>query len=140
MSDTPRHLRDLPRLEDAGFLFDGFTGGEVQQFHDAAAALFTELDGHAGSDTRYVILGNYESDTNREAPKDRLEAVRDRINDVVPGARAFLLDNLDETNERWVNFYLKFRYTIIGQNGRITRWTATEELLDSVEETVNESL
>lgn len=200
MSDAPPHIQDLPRLEDADFLFDGFTGEEVQKFHNAAAALFTELDDYTGSDTRYFILGNYESAANREAPKDRLEAVRDRINDAISGARAFLLADLNETNERWANFYLKFRYTVIGtdyvllvaedndgghelelgevpltdtyifkrdyqqvaidsdieyekfdamiatlfetmeQNDRLTRWTAPDELLNSVEETVNETL
>lgn len=113
MANTPLHIQDLPRLDDADFIFEGFTGEEVQQFHDAATALFTELDDYTGSDTRYFILGNYETNADREAPKDRLTAVRDTINET-SGARAFLLDDLDETNERWANFYLKFRYTLIG--------------------------
>lgn len=113
MANTPSHIQDLPRLDDADFIFEGFTGEEVQQFHDAATALFTELDAYTGSDTRYFILGNYETKADREAPKDRVTAVRDKINET-SGARAFLLDDLDETNERWANFYLKFRYTLIG--------------------------
>jgi hypothetical protein len=90
MANTPSHIQDLPRLNDADFIFEGFTGEEVQQFHDAATALFTELDAYTGSDTRYFILGNYETKADREAPKDRLTAVRDKINDT-SGARAFLL-------------------------------------------------
>lgn len=113
MEDTPSHIQDLPRLDDADFLFDGFSGEKVQQFHNAAVALFTELDDYTGTDTRYFILGNYETNSDREAPKDRLTAVRDRINETA-SARAFLLDDLDETNERWANFYLKFRYTLVG--------------------------
>lgn len=200
MMDAPPHIQELPRLEDADFLFDGYTGEGVQQFHDAAIALFTELDDYTGSDTRYFILGNYESAEKREAPKDRLTAVRDKINEDILDARAFLLDDLDETNEQWANFYLKFRYTLIGtdyvllvaedndgghelelgevpladtyvfkrdyrdvsidsdieyekfdamiatlfemmaENNRLTRWTTTDELLESVKETVDETL
>lgn len=114
-TDTPAHIRDLPRLDDADFIYQGYTGEEVAEIHDAAIKLFNELDALAATtNTRYFILGSYDSPEGREGPKDRLEAVRDHINQDSFPASAFLLDDLDETNEHWPNFYLKFRYTLIG--------------------------
>lgn len=114
-SDTPAHIRGLPRLEDAEFLYRGDDGKEVSEFHDAASKLFNELDAQAAADnTRYFILGSYDSPEGREGPKDRLEVVCNHINQQPLRASAFLLDDLDETNEYWGNFYLKFRYTLIG--------------------------
>jgi hypothetical protein len=114
-TDTPAHLRDLPRLEDADFIYQGYTGEEVSEVHDAAITLFNELDAiAAATNTRYFILGSYDSPEGRKGPKDRLKAVRDHINQESLPASAFLLADLDETNEHWANFYLKFRYTLIG--------------------------
>lgn len=114
-SDTPAHIRDLPRLEDADFIYRGYSGEEVAAIHDAASKLFNELNAlAAAANTRYFILGSYDSPEGREGPKDRLEAVRNCINQEPLRATAFLLDDLDETNEHWGNFYLKFRFTLIG--------------------------
>lgn len=114
-SDAPAHIRGLPRLEDASFIYRGYSGEDVAEIHDAASKLFTELDALAATDsTRYFVLGSYDSPDGRAGPKDRLETVRDHVNrDRLP-ALAFLLDDLDETNEHWANFYLKFRFTLIG--------------------------
>lgn len=114
-SDTPAHIRGLPRLEDAEFIYRWYDGEEVSEFHNAASRLFNEMNATAAADhTRYFILGNYDLPMGREGPKDRLETVRTHINQHPLAASAFLLNDLDETNEHWANFYLKFRYTLIG--------------------------
>ncbi|QKY18892.1 hypothetical protein B4589_000345 [Halolamina sp. CBA1230] len=113
--DTPAHIRDLPRLTDADFLYEGYSGARVSDIHDAATKLFHELDAMAATThTRYFVLGSYDSFEDRRGPKDRLEAVRDTINQHPHPASAFLLGELDEANEHWSNFYLKFRYALIG--------------------------
>lgn len=40
--------------------------------------------------------------------------MRGEINKSPHPASAFLLDDLDEKNEYWGNFYLKFRYALVG--------------------------
>ncbi|NGM70270.1 hypothetical protein G6M89_14835 [Natronolimnobius sp. AArcel1] len=114
-TDAPPHIQGTPRLEDADFIYSGLTGPEIQTIHDNALTLFTELELKAASDTIYLILGNYDTPPgDRNGPKDRLENTRDNINDSPLLASAILLEDLDETNEHWSNFYLKFRYTLIG--------------------------
>lgn len=121
---TPESLGDIgyarahprsSRLEDADFIYRGYSGEEVAAIHDAASKLFNELDAlSAAANNRYFILWSYDSPEGREGPKDRLETVRDRINQDPSPSTAFLLGDLDETNEQWANFYLKFRFTLIG--------------------------
>ncbi len=114
-ADAPPHIQDTPRLGDADFIYSGLTGSDVQAIHDNALELFTELELKAVSDTIYFILGNYDTPAgDRDGPKDRLKDTRDAINDSPHPASAILLEDLDETNEHWSNFYLKFRYTLIG--------------------------
>ncbi len=114
-TDAPPHIQDTPRLGDADFIYSGLTGPAVQTIHDNALSLFTELELKTISDSIYFILGSYDTlSGDRDGPKDRLEDTRDIINDSPLPASAILLDDLDETNEHWSNFYLKFRYTLIG--------------------------
>lgn len=114
-TDAPSHIQGTPRIEDADFIYSGLTGPEVQAIHDNALSLFTELELKTISDTIYFILGSYDTPAgDRDGPKDRLEDTRDNINESSLLASAILLDDLDETNEHWSNFYLKFRYTLIG--------------------------
>lgn len=114
-SDTPAHIRDLPRLADADFLYEGYSGAEASQIHDAATKRFQELDATAAAtQTRYFVLGSYVSFEDRRGPTDRLEDVRNAVTQHALPASAFLLADLDETNESWSNFYLKFRYAAIG--------------------------
>lgn len=113
-NDTPPHIRGLPRLSDADFLYGGFGGEQVQQFHDAGVKLFTELDDYTGEDTRYFVLGSYDTYNSRDGPKDRLVRVCEEIDESGFEARGFRLNELDEDEDHWRNFYLKFRYTLIG--------------------------
>ncbi|MFB6176484.1 MAG: hypothetical protein ABEI99_04960 [Halobaculum sp.] len=113
-NDAPPHVRGLPRLSDADFLYGGFDGEQVQAFHDAGIELFTELDDYTGEDSRYFVLGSYETHDARDGPKDRLVRVCAEIDESRFPARGFRLDELDEDGEHWLNFYLKFRYTLIG--------------------------
>jgi len=116
-ADTPLHIQETPRLKDADFIFDGYTGQEAQAIHDSACQLFIELKLKAASDTIYFVLGSYDSpSSDRSGPKDRVEAVRNTITDSPYNASAILLEELDETNENWANFYLKFRYTLSGSD------------------------
>jgi len=46
---TPAHLRDVPRLEDADFIYQDYSGEEVSEIHDAALSLFEELGALAAS-------------------------------------------------------------------------------------------
>jgi hypothetical protein len=113
-NDAPPHIRGLPRLPDADFLYSGYSGEEVQQFHDAGLELFTELEDYTGEQTRYFVLGSYDTHDSRDGPKDRLTRVCDEIDESRFSARGFRLDELDEDGDHWQNFYLKFRYTLIG--------------------------
>jgi len=113
--DTPAHIDGLPRLSDSEFLYGGYSGADIVEMHDAATKLFRELDViSATAHTRYFVLGSYTSFENRRGPKDRLVDVRDTVDDGARPTSAFLLEDIDETDGQWSNFYLKFRYALIG--------------------------
>lgn len=104
----PDHLADGPRIEDAEFIFDGFTPTEIQDLHAAVASLTEEFAVLTDPQTtRDLLLGNYDT-----RPKQRLSDAKQILQNANPDAVALLLDDLDPANDNWENFYLKFRYTL----------------------------
>lgn len=111
----PDHLRGLPRLDDAEFIYHHFDGSDPGEAHrDAISSLESEFE--SPFNTKFFILGSYETRHNHEAPKDRLETVRDRIESLPCNTEAYLLEDLDENRDDWANFYLKFRFTLLASD------------------------
>jgi hypothetical protein len=107
-TDLPDHLSDGPTIEDANFIFDGFSPSEISEIHTAVTNLTAEFSSLADPHTtRYFILGNYD-----DRPKGRLYAAKRILQETDPQSVTLLLDDLDPENDDWENFYLKFRYTL----------------------------
>lgn len=104
--ELPDHLSDGPRIEDADFVFDGFTQAEVTAIHDAVLSLTDELSSDPGRES-YFVLGNYDDDK-----KARLVQASELIEYFDGQAIAVLLSDIDPENDDWDNFYVKFRYTV----------------------------
>ena len=111
----PPHLGELPQLDDAKFIYQNYNMNETVKAHKEA---ISSLESEFGSpfDTKFFILGSYETRHNHEAPKDRLETVRDRIEELPCNTEAYLLEDLDEDGDDWANFYLKFRFTLLASD------------------------
>lgn len=107
-SHLPDHLADGPTIEEADFIFDGFSPEETSAIHAAVTNLTTEFEIRSTPGaTRYFLLGNYD-----ERPKERLRLAQDLLVAHHDNAVAILLEDLDPENDNWENFYLKFRYTL----------------------------
>lgn len=106
-SDLPNHLSEDHTIDEADFIFDGYSPEEVTEIHDAITKLTGEIDEKSIDGNRYLILGNYD-----EQPKQRLEGVRDLAEYFSAKVSAFLLSDLDIEDSSWENFYIKFRYTL----------------------------
>ncbi|MFC7202281.1 hypothetical protein ACFQJC_02045 [Haloferax namakaokahaiae] len=113
--DAPPHIRNLPRLDDANFVYRGYDGQDAARIHAAAIGLFADIDTLTQADaTKYFVLGSYKSpQSSRDGPKDRLKRAAERFR-TEPKAAGFLLEELDPDNEEWGNFYLKYRYALVG--------------------------
>ncbi len=107
-TSLPDHLADGPTLEEAAFLFGDFAVNEIAAVHDAVTRLSSELDYHVRPDaTRYFVLGNYD-----EPQKRRVRSAAGMLEQYNPESIAFLLEDLDPTEDDWENFYLQFRYAL----------------------------
>ncbi|WP_135826262.1 hypothetical protein [Halorussus ruber] len=101
-------MADGPTLEEAAFLFGDFAVNEIAAVHDAVTRLSSELDYHVRPDaTRYFVLGNYD-----EPQKRRVRSAAGMLEQYNPESIAFLLEDLDPTEDDWENFYLQFRYAL----------------------------
>lgn len=58
----------------------------------------------ADAERLYFVIGNFDRQDGR---RERLENVRDCISEY-PNFEAFLMDEIDEDDEMWANWYLKF--------------------------------
>lgn len=113
--EAPSHIQGTPRLADADFIYNGYSGDDVEQFHKDAVALVSEIKTKTHSTaTKYFILGSYSTpQSDRDGPKDRLEGVYDLLQEEQL-TTAFMLEELDPDNDNWANFYLKYRYALCG--------------------------
>lgn len=110
----PAHLDGLPTLDDADFLLDGLSNDELRHLPVAVTNLQLDLDvAAAPGGTRCLVLGNYDTpESDRAGPKDRLVDAQELLEDHDPRSTAVLLEDLDPVNDDWLNFYVKFRYTM----------------------------
>lgn len=111
----PPHLQGLPKIRDWELLIDGYSNSELIDFTQKANNLLRN-NGLPQNPTgpSYLIIGNYDTPSGtRDGPKDRLEFTKTILHNNNHSSFAILLEDLDPSNQRWSNWYLKFQFTLL---------------------------
>jgi hypothetical protein len=76
-----------------------------EQFTAISQVVARDCERLGSADLLYFVIGNYDEDRGQ---KDRVVDTRDRISAYSSDTEAFLLEEVDPSDEAWQNWYVKF--------------------------------